>query len=64
MYLAEIRQLSQAKSAWPGLARLHRVPHVNAAVADLPVERALGGLYFTADLTLPCGHALFDYLAP
>jgi acetoacetate decarboxylase len=53
----------QVKGAWSGPARLHLVPHVNAPVADLPVQRALGGLHFIADLTLPYARVLFDYLA-
>ena len=52
-----------AKGAWSGPARLHLVPHVNAPVADLPVQRVLGGSHFVADLTLPYGRVLFDYLA-
>lgn len=51
------------KGAWSGPARLHLVPHVNAPVADLPVRRVLGGLHFIADLTLPYGEVLHDYLA-
>jgi len=51
------------KGAWSGPARLHLVPHVNAPVADLPVRKALGGLHFIADLTLPYGRVLHDYLA-
>lgn len=53
----------QVKGGWSGPARLHLVSHVNAPVADLPVKRALGGLHFIADLTLPYGRVLFDYLA-
>lgn len=51
------------KGAWSGPARLHLVPHANAPVADLPVRKALGGLHFIADLTLPYGRELHDYLA-
>ncbi|MDE1953543.1 MAG: acetoacetate decarboxylase [Betaproteobacteria bacterium] len=50
------------KGAWSGPARLHLVAHVNAPVADLPVRKALGGLHFIADLTLPYGRVLHDYL--
>jgi acetoacetate decarboxylase len=50
--------------AWSGPARLHLVPHVNAPVADLSVRRVIGGLHFVADLTLPYGRVLHDYLAP
>jgi acetoacetate decarboxylase len=51
------------KGAWSGPARLHLVAHANAPVADLPVRKALGGLHFIADLTLPYGRILHDYLA-
>ncbi len=51
------------KGAWSGPARLHLVAHANASVADLPVHKALGGLHFIADLTLPYGRILHDYLA-
>ncbi len=50
------------KGAWSGPARLHLVPHVNAPVADLPVKKVIGGMHFIADLTLPYGRVLFDYL--
>lgn len=50
------------KGAWSGPARLHLIPHVNAPVADLPVRRVLGGIHFVADLTLPYGRVLHDYL--
>jgi acetoacetate decarboxylase len=52
------------KGAWSGPARLHLVPHVNAPVADLPVRKVLGGTHLIADLTLPYGRVLFDYLSP
>jgi len=32
-------------------------------VADLPVKRIVGGRHFIADLTLPWGRVLHDYLA-
>jgi acetoacetate decarboxylase len=50
------------KGSWTGPARLHLVPHVNAPVADLPVRRVIGGRHFIADLTLPYGKVLHDYL--
>jgi acetoacetate decarboxylase len=50
------------KGAWTSPARLHLVPHVNAPVADLPVRQVLGGTHFIADLTLPYGRVLYDYL--
>src|SRR3984957_19595040 len=51
------------KGAWAGPARLHLVPHVNCRVADLPVRKILFGRHLIADLTLPYGHVLHDYLA-
>ena len=50
------------KGSWTGPARLDLVPHVNAPVANLPVRRTLGGRHFVADLTLPAGRVLVDYL--
>ncbi len=50
------------KGAWSGSARLHLIPHVNAPVADLPVLKVIGGMHFIADLTLPYGRVLHDYL--
>ncbi len=52
----------EVKGAWSGPARLHLVPHVNAPVADLPVKKVIGGMHFVADLTLPYGCVLHDYL--
>jgi len=52
----------EVKGSWVSPARLHLVPHVNAPVADLPVGRIVGGKHFVADLTLPHGRVLFDYL--
>jgi acetoacetate decarboxylase len=46
-----------------GPARLHLVPHVNAPVADLPVRRIIGGRHFKANLTLPYGRVVHDYLS-
>jgi acetoacetate decarboxylase len=51
------------KGSWVGPGRLHLVPHVNAPVADLPVHRVIGAHHFIADLTLPYGRVLHDYLA-
>jgi acetoacetate decarboxylase len=51
------------KGAWSGPARLNLVPHANAPVADLPVERVIEGRHVIADLTLPYGRVLHDYLA-
>ncbi len=50
------------KGSWIGPGRLHLVPHVNAPVADLPVRRIVAAHHFIADLTLPYGRVLHDYL--
>lgn len=50
------------RGAWASPARLHLIPHANAPVADLPVRRVLDGRHFIADLTLPYGRVLYDYL--
>lgn len=51
------------KGCWTGPARLHLIPHVNAPVADLPVKRIVGGTHIIADLTLPYGRILHNYLS-
>ncbi|MFZ0694953.1 MAG: acetoacetate decarboxylase [Alphaproteobacteria bacterium] len=51
------------KGAWRGPARLHLIPHVNAPFADLPVRRVVGGKHILADITLPFGRVVHDYLA-
>lgn len=50
------------KGSWSGPARLHLAPHFNAPVADLPGRRVIGGRHAIANLTLPYGHVLRDYL--
>lgn len=50
------------KGSWVGPARLHLIPHVNAPVADLPIRKIVGGRHFVADLTLPFGRVVHDYL--
>lgn len=52
------------KGSWIGPGRLHLVPHVNAPVADLPVRKIVGAHHFIADLTLPYGRVIHDYLKP
>ncbi|MBI3512649.1 MAG: acetoacetate decarboxylase family protein, partial [Proteobacteria bacterium] len=49
--------------SWNGPARLELIPHANAPAADLPVKRVVIGRHFIADLTLPYGTVLHDYLA-
>jgi acetoacetate decarboxylase len=53
----------KVKGSWRGPGRLHLVPHVNAPVADLPVRRVIEASHFIADLTLPYGRVLYDYMA-
>lgn len=57
-------QLSEitVKEAWSGDARLNLTHHVNAPLADLPIRKMLGGLHIRADLSLPYGKILYDYL--
>ena len=50
------------KGSWTGGARLHLIPHINAPAADLPVKKIVGGRHFVADLTLPYGKVVHDYL--
>ncbi len=52
----------EVKGVWRGPARLHLIPHVNAPVADLPVRKIIEGLHFIANITLPYGRVLYDYL--
>lgn len=53
----------EVKGAWEGPARLDLRAHVNAPVADLPVRQVLRGTHFIADMTLPYGRVLHNYLA-
>lgn len=50
------------KGAWSGEATLELHPHAMARVYDLPVKRVLSGSHFIADLTLPYGEVVVDYL--
>ena len=50
------------KGGWLSPARLHLIPHANAPVADLPVKCVVEGRHFIADLSLPYGRVLYDYL--
>jgi acetoacetate decarboxylase len=52
----------EVKGAWVGPARLHLVPHINAPVADFAVKSIIGGSHFIADITLPYGRVIHDYL--
>ncbi len=48
--------------AWAGEATLELHPHVMARVNDLPVIKVLSGQHFCADVTLPFGKIMIDYL--
>lgn len=50
------------KTAHAGDARLHLIPHINAPVADLPVRGVVSGLHVLADIVLPMGRVLHNYL--
>lgn len=52
----------EVKGNWGGPARLQLIAHVNAPVADLAVHKVIGGRHFIADLTLPYGRVVYDYL--
>ncbi len=52
----------ELKGAWSGDARLRLNPNVNAPLADLPVRKVVGGQHLIADMTLPYGRVLHDYL--
>ncbi len=52
------------KGSWLGPARLHLVSHVNAPVGDFPVRHIVGAHHFIADLSLPYGRVIHDYLKP
>ncbi|MEI6242342.1 MAG: acetoacetate decarboxylase [Chlamydiota bacterium] len=48
--------------AYSGPAALDLHPHALAPVAALPVKKVLSALHFMADLTLPYGEVVIDYL--
>ena len=50
------------KGAWSGPAALNLIPHAMAPVADLPIRQILSATHILADLTLPYGKVVFDYL--
>lgn len=49
--------------AWSGPARLYLNSCVNAPTNELPVRRIIGGKHVLANLTLPYGEVLHDYIA-
>ncbi len=52
------------KGAWSGPGALELNPHALAPVAGLPVLEVLSAVHILADLTLPYGSVVYDYLKP
>ncbi len=50
------------KGAWTGPAELTLMSHALAPLAELPVLEIVSGLHLIADLTLPLGRVVYDYL--
>jgi acetoacetate decarboxylase len=50
------------KEAWQSKGALDLFSHALAPVADLPVKKIVSALHFVADLTLPFGKVVCDYL--
>ncbi|RTL25486.1 MAG: acetoacetate decarboxylase [Burkholderiales bacterium] len=53
----------RVKGAWTGPGALDLRGHALAPVADLPVLEVLSTVHIMADLTLPLGEVIHDYLA-
>ena len=51
------------KGAWTGPATLNLSAHALAPVAELPVLEVVSAIHLVADLTLPLGEVVHDYLA-
>lgn len=51
------------KGAWTGPAALTLSSHALAPLAELPVPEIVSGVHIIADLTLPLGKVVHDYLA-
>ncbi|MEN3365373.1 MAG: acetoacetate decarboxylase [Burkholderiales bacterium] len=51
------------KGAWTGPAQLVLASHPLAPLAELPVLEIVSGIHIVADLTLPLGKVVHDYLA-
>jgi len=51
------------KGAWTGPAALTLSSHALAPLAELPVLEVVSGTHILADLTLPLGKVVHDYLA-
>ncbi|MCW1827325.1 acetoacetate decarboxylase [Enterobacter asburiae] len=52
----------KVKWAWKGPGTLELHPHVMAGVSLLPVLNVISATHFNADLTLPWGEVVIDYL--
>ena len=50
------------KGAWSGPAQLELTSHALAPVAELPVLEVVSAMHIIADLTLPLGKVVHDYL--
>jgi acetoacetate decarboxylase len=50
------------KGAWEGPAQLELVRHALAPIANLPVRKIVSAVHLIADLTLPYGKVVHDYL--
>lgn len=50
------------KGAWTGPAELSLMSHALAPLAELPVLEIVSGVHIIADLTLPLGKVVYDYL--
>lgn len=57
-----LSQVSRVRG-WRGPCRLALHEHVGMPMAVLPVKRILEGIHLKADITLPYGEVLHDYLA-
>ena len=52
----------ELKGAWTGPASLSLWSHALAPVAELPVLEVVSATHLIADLTLPLGQVIHDYL--
>lgn len=66
----EVNQLTKTymtdieiKGAWNGPTSLELHPHALAPLASLYIKEVISGLHFVADLTLPYGEVVEDFLA-
>ncbi len=50
------------KGAWTGPAELTLMSHALAPLAELPILEIVSGVHIMADLTLPLGKVVYDYL--